>query len=193
MSDRKELEEQVARLTALVEEMRLRMASLEGAGRPIAPEVPRSRRDILRLGGAAALGAVGAAALRAIPAAAANGDTLTAGNAFAATSATTITGPAAPGEVIGAIASDFSQTLLNATLTSTGAKFSAPLRGLGGAPGGSGLTATFADGVDGWATGASSFGVFGLSDSGVGVTGESDTGISLYAAGSGRILQDPLA
>src|SRR2546428_12580681 len=50
MANKRELEDQVARLTVLVEEMRARLANLEGTNRPAGADVPRSRRDILRLG-----------------------------------------------------------------------------------------------------------------------------------------------
>jgi hypothetical protein len=54
----------------------------------------RSRRDMLKLAGAAALGAAGAAALRAVPAAAANGDTITVGGTFTGTLPTQLTNTA---------------------------------------------------------------------------------------------------
>ena len=189
MSKKSELEDQVARLTILVEEMRARMAGLEGAaGRPAGIEVPRSRRDILRLGGAAALGAVGAAALRAVPAAATNGAAVLAGQNNTSTLPTTVTGSPAPAEILGAVQSDFD----SAALTASGEVFSGPLQGLGGVSwDGTGAPAPFAEGVDGFATGATAYGVYGLTDSGTGVTGESSTGTSVYARGSGRVRQDP--
>jgi hypothetical protein len=191
MADKRELEDQVARLTTLVEEMRTRMARLERSGRPAGPEAPRTRRDLLKLGGAAALGAVGAAALRAVPAAAADGGTLMLGQANVAESPTLLTGDGAsnaPVEVLGVQAEDFDNTALTLAL-GTGGAFGAPLRGHGGVSGT--LPADVRDGVDGWASGDSAFGVYGLTDTGVGVTGESGGGVSLYARGSGRILQDP--
>src|SRR6266550_2115052 len=73
MNRRQELEEQVRQLTSAVEELHLRLAELE-VERPAKENAapPSSRRDFLRLGSAAALGAVGAVALRAAPAAAAD-------------------------------------------------------------------------------------------------------------------------
>jgi hypothetical protein len=48
----------------------------------------RSRRDVLKLAGAAMVGAAGAAALRVVPAAAANGDPITVGGSFTGTTVT---------------------------------------------------------------------------------------------------------
>src|SRR5947208_14068868 len=82
MATKAELEAQVGRLTALVEEMRGRLARIEGRGQePASPAGPTSRRDLLRLGGAALVGAAGTAALRAIPAGAANGANVVIGSA----------------------------------------------------------------------------------------------------------------
>jgi len=181
MAKKNELEEQVAKLSALVEEMRTRISGLEGGhGRPAGTDAPRSRRDMLRLGGAAALGAVGAAAMRAVPAAAANGDPVLAGQTVVSTAPTTVSGAAAAAQVLAAKQSDFPGVAAGA--------FSGALQGLGGL---SGTVAPFAEGVDGFASGATAFGVYGLTDSGTGVTGESSTGISLYARGTGRLRQDP--
>jgi len=51
----------------------------------------RSRRDMLKLAGAAVVGAAGAAAMRVVPAAAANGDPITVGGTFTGTSPTSLT------------------------------------------------------------------------------------------------------
>jgi hypothetical protein len=186
MSDKHELEEQVTRLTALVEEMQSRIARMEGKGSaPQAKlEAPRSRRDLLKMGGAAALGAVGAAAMRVVPAAAANGDPMVLGTSMTALATTKITGGITSQEVLAAEAKGFpggTQPPANS--------FFAPLQGLGETSG-DGITVPFADGVDGWAAGDTGIGVYGLSDSGTGVVGESSTGVSVYARGSGRIEQD---
>jgi hypothetical protein len=144
------------------------------------------------LGGAAALGAVGAVALRAMPAAAANGDPVLAGQNVVSTAPTTISGAAAPAEVLGAVQSDYIGTLPG----TPAAVFSGAIQGFGGV---SGPGTAFADGVDGFASGGpaiggshTAFGVYGLTDSGTGVTGEAVTGISVYARGTGRLRQDPL-
>ncbi len=182
MANKLALEDQVARLTALVDEMRLRMANLEGVRRPPGAELTaRSRRDLLKLGGAAALGVVGAAALRAVPASAATTGTMLLGEANVAENPTTLQGDGGtpPTEVLGVEAAGFNSALLTAAGT-----FAGPLQGLG--------TTGAVEGVDGFASGNTAFGVYGLTDSGTGVVGESSTGISLYARGSGRLLQDPM-
>jgi hypothetical protein len=69
------LRAEVARLTALVQELRARVEQLEGASPPADPgnEGAHSRRDLLKLAGAAAVGAADAMVLRGVPAAAATG------------------------------------------------------------------------------------------------------------------------
>jgi hypothetical protein len=190
MASKRELEDQVARLTVLVEDMRARMASLERPKRGAELEGPRSRRDILRLGGAAALGAVGAVAMRAIPAAAANNDPVLAGNANSASATTSLAGTTPlSADVLDVAAFDTDSAKLTTAL-GTGGQFGGAIQGKGGP---SGLAVPdLRDGVDGWASGATAFGVYGLTDTGVGVTGESGTGVSVYARGTGRILQDPV-
>src|ERR1700738_3811432 len=73
---RAKLQDEVARLTALVEEMKARLERLEGRTPDIDPGTgnAHSRRDLLKLAGAAAVGAAGAIVLRGVPAAAATGD-----------------------------------------------------------------------------------------------------------------------
>ena len=84
MDRKRQLEEQVVQLSRQVDEMRVRLAALEGgSGDRASATTPRSRRDLLKLGGAAALGvagAVGAAALGTVPAQAADGANLVIGN-----------------------------------------------------------------------------------------------------------------
>jgi hypothetical protein len=65
--------------------------------------------------------------------------------------------------------------------------FEGPVQALG-ADAGTGF-----DGLDAFASGPSSAGVWGLTDSGYGVIGESNTGIGLYARRSGRIRQEGLS
>jgi hypothetical protein len=189
MASKRELEDQVARLTVLVEEMSARMANLEGPRRPAESDGPKSRRDILRLGGAAALGAVGAVAMRAIPAAAATGSNVVAGQANTADATTSLTGTTPlSADVLDVAAFDTDSAKLTTALT--GGQFGGAIQGKGGPSGTS--APNLRDGVDGWASGETAFGVYGLTDSGVGVAGESGTGVSLYARGTGRILQDPM-
>jgi len=80
----KNTEEELAQLKALLAEQQERLDALEG--RDDAPadgnsgkEQRATRRQLLKLAGAAVAGAAGAAALRAIPAAAADGDPMTVG------------------------------------------------------------------------------------------------------------------
>jgi hypothetical protein len=190
MDRSEELEEQVRQLTQTVNEMRGRMARLEGKDRSEGNgHSPSSRRGFLKLGAGAALGAVGLAAAKVIPATAATGGTFMLGQANLAAAPTTLQGDTEstvgpPTQVLAAEAAGFVAT------TGTAA-FAGPLQGLGGQGGTDPSTAVAADGVDGWAEGIQAFGVYGLTDAGVGVTGESSTGIGLYARSSGRILQDP--
>src|SRR6266550_349294 len=73
MNRTEEVEAQVQRLTDAVSRLQSRLAQLEGENTDRSDgSEPSSRRAFLRLGSAAALGAVGAVALRAAPAAAAD-------------------------------------------------------------------------------------------------------------------------
>jgi hypothetical protein len=174
-----ELEEQVQRLTGEVDEMRARMARLESGepGQQNGTE-PKSRRGFLKIGAGAVLGALGMAAAKVMPAAAATGGPTLLGNANLADAPTTIQTTGTAPRVIGAMALGFTQAQLDAAGT-----FNAPLQGLG-------ATSGTVEGVNGWAQGASSYGVYGLTDGGTGVVGESNTGIGLFARRSGRIRQE---
>jgi hypothetical protein len=175
-----ELEEEVRRLSRTIDDMRGRMARLEGgAGIPVAEE-KRSRRNFLRMGAAAAAGALGVAASRVIPAAAANGDPMTVAGSMTGdgSTATTLTS-----SQFHSTDAAFSSTALTTALG--GENFNGPLQARGADDG----TVTGPDGLEGFASGPTSFGVWGLSDSGTGVTGQSVIGIGLYARGSGRIRQ----
>ncbi len=179
MDRTQELEEQVRRLSRTVEEMRARMARLEG-GVAAPAEEKRSRRSFLGMGAAAAAGALGVAASRVIPVAAANGDPMTVGNTMTGTSPTILSGSDFEAKDSGFVQGDLDAALPNLET------FTGPHQALGGD--GSGADA---EGLDAFAHGALAFGVWGLTDSGVGVTGEANTGIGLYARGTGRIRQDP--
>ena len=94
--DSTRIEEQVARLEALVADQAGRLQALEGhrpdgeGGRP-QPRKAQSRRELLKLAGAAVVGAAGVAGagvLNAIPAAAADGSSLVLGAAASNTEAT---------------------------------------------------------------------------------------------------------
>jgi hypothetical protein len=52
-------------------------------------------------------------------------------------------------------------------------------------------TVTPFEGIDAFATGATAYAVYGLTDMGTAVVGESNTGIGLHARRSGRLRQDP--
>jgi hypothetical protein len=183
MGRTEELEQQVLNLTRVIDEMKGRIVRLEGgeAGRAEGDPARKSRRNFLRLGAAAALGAVGMAAGKVIPASAANGGNFTLGQANLAESPTTLTGDGASGAPTPVLEAAANGTTWVPGTTGT---FAGPLQGVG--------TSTGAiEGVDGWAGGAQAFGVYGLTDSGTGVVGEANTGIGLHARGSGRIRQDP--
>ena len=188
MDHTEELEKQVRELSRTVDEMRGRMAMLEGS-EPPAKETPvRTRRGFLRMGAAAAAGALGWAAVKAVPAAAATGGYMVLGSPNLAENATTLKADAAlaGAPVLGVQDQNFSQANLDTALNTFTEAFSAPLRGLGGAGGVNGT-----EGVNGWASGATAYGVYGFTDAGTGVTGESLSGIGLYARTTGRIRQDP--
>jgi len=193
MEEKEELEDQVQRLTRTVDEMRARMAALEtGEPKHANGAAPSSRRGFLRLGAAAALGAIGMAATKVLPAAAANGGPTLLGTANLAESPTTIqgdvvgpTGP--PVQVFAAEDSTFSSAALSAA-----GGFAGTLQGLGNGNIAVPPTNPIVEGVDGWAQGTRAFGVYGLTDKGTGVVGESATGIGLYARRTGRIRQDGL-
>lgn len=184
METREELEEQIRRLTQAVNEMRIRMARLEAPNGTSADGAKpvSSRRRFLTLGAGAALGAVGLAAAKTLPTLAADGATVATGATVTGEHPTIIQGDAATAVPV------FAAEAPGATAPSAGTLVG-PLQGIGA----NGSTTTAVDGVDGYALGTQAFGVYGLTDAGVGVTGESSTGVSVYARGSGRILQDPHA
>jgi hypothetical protein len=187
MDRTEELESQVSDLTRLVTDLRTRLLSLEGAAAATVPDGPRSRRDLLRLGGVAALGAVGAAALAVRPAAAATGSSLVLGHADNVAEAPTVLtadgGTNVPVQVLAVQSQSFvGQTAVNTANGGTN-PFAGAIQGLGGA-------GSF-EGVDGWASTATGFAVYGFTDLGTGVVGDSGTGVGLYARRSGRIRQDP--
>src|ERR1700730_13860935 len=79
--------DEVARLTQEVQALRARLESLESAQRPGQNgnenghgKVAQSRRDVLKLAGAAAAGAAGSILLGAVPAAATSGQPVLLGN-----------------------------------------------------------------------------------------------------------------
>jgi len=186
MDRTQELEEQVRRLSRTVEEMRGRVSQLEG-GRPSDDGgVIRSRRGFLRMGAAAAAGALGWAAVRAVPAAAATGGYMVLGSGNVAENATTLHDDAGitGGEVLGVSSQNFSQSDLNTALAANAEAFNGPLRGLGDSTG-------TIEGLNAWANGSTGYAVWGLTGTGTAITGEALSGIGLYARTTGRIRQDP--
>jgi hypothetical protein len=180
MDDRQNMEDQIRRLTREAEEMRARIARLEGRDAANGHEPSRSsRRNFLRLGAGAAIGALGMAAAKVIPAAAADGATVVTGSTVTGEHPTIIQGDAATAVPV------FAAQAQGSTPPGAGV-FAGPLQGLG-------TTTGAIEGVDGWAQGAQAFSVYGLTDAGTGVVGESSTGIGLYARASGRVRQDPHA
>jgi hypothetical protein len=179
MDRSQELEERVRNLSQTIEEMRNRMARLEGRDPEAADAKQSNRRGFLRLGAGAVLGALGWAAVKAVPASAATGGNMLLGCANSADAATKLVTTGADPQVLGVSAAG------TTWVEGTTGTFSGPLQGMGTSTG-------LADGVDGWAGGLSGAGVHGVSDQGYGVIGESDTGIGLYAQTSGRIRQDGL-
>jgi hypothetical protein len=183
MDRTQELEERVRNLSQTIEEMRNRMARLEGRDPVSAVAKQSDRRGFLRLGAGAVLGALGWAAVKAVPASAATGGNMVLGNPNSADAATTLITTGADPQVLGVEAAG------TTWVEGTTGTFTAPLQGLGI---GLGVSTTQVDGVDGWAGGTKGAGVYGLSDTGYGVIGESNQGIGLYAQTSGRIRQDGL-
>jgi hypothetical protein len=190
MDHTEDLEEQVRRLETSVDTLQARLAQLEGKRvRKVSGSNSSNRRDFLRLGGAAALGAVGTAALRAAPVSAADGGAFTLGQANLAAIPTTIQGDieagpvGPPTPVLSAKDSTFT------AIPGGNGALAGAFQGLG--PGTIAVPVS-GEGVDGWAGGATGYGVYGLTDAGTGVVGEANTGIGLYARRSGRIRQEGL-
>src|SRR5881409_4057921 len=113
METREEINEQIRRLTAAVNEMRIRVATLEDGDVPSEKPTKRTnRRRFLTLGAGAALGAVGMAASRVLPAAALTGAPFLLGSANLAENPTTLQadGATPPTQVLAAEAAGFTAT-----------------------------------------------------------------------------------
>lgn len=210
------LQDEVAQLTALVEEMKGRLERLEGGTADIDPGNgnARSRRDLLKLAGAAAVGAAGAIVLRGVPAAAATGTQMVNGsiNDTGVTTNLIPTPTFSPSPILQALG----QGVTPPTVPVNSPNQSIPLIGAIG-PGGSlppvgtsaadypgfapiqgvggvsvitvgGVSKTVSEGINGWGKGSTGIGVSGESDVGYGVIGGSG-GIDLAALGNGRVLQ----
>jgi hypothetical protein len=210
------LPKEVAELTALVEEMKDRLERLEsGTSDPdSARETARSRRDLLKLAGAAAVGAAGSVVLRGVPAEAATGTAMLNGatNDTGATTNIIPTAATSPSPILQALG----QGVTAPTVPANAPNQSIPLIGAIG-PGGSlppvgsapadypgfapiqgvggiatitvnGAPQTVSEGINGWGKGQTGIGVTGESDVGYGVVGGSG-GIDLAALGNGRVMQ----
>ena len=173
-----ELEEQVSRLTRLVE----RGAGsappgtiLESNGEAITTQ--RSRRDLLKLAGAAAAGAAGVVALKAVPASAATGGNMVLGANNDANATTSImeTAASSPNPVFQVLSNNAVQVLHVAALS-----------------GGFALTVNGNGGGTGIFTAASGGGLGLVATSDTGTAIRANSGAVVYEAlGSGRIMQTP--
>jgi len=168
-----ELHHDLARISAEISDLQAKADRLRGQ---LGETRTRSRRDMLKLAGAAVLGATGGAALSTLPASATTGGNMILGNANDANLPTTLT----------ATVATTPQPLFYAY--SQGASATPPSLGTIQARN----EALGTDGVTGWAFGNQGFGVHGMSDAGFGVTGESASGVDLLAFGTGRVQQSPL-
>jgi hypothetical protein len=190
-----DLEAEVARLGAIVDQLKGRLDGIDGRsnGHGGGEIQPHSRRDFVKLAGAAVAGAAGGVLLGNVPAAATNGQAVLLGNtgttpatvndAAATTSltATTTTGPTPLVKIIGPGATMPPAFPNGPQLAGALQVFSKPGVTTG--------TPVPADGIDGWGPGGNGAGVIGASDTGYGVLGESGTGFDLTAFGTGRIFQ----
>ncbi len=203
MARKVELEAEVARLSAMVEQLKGRLDGIDGRGNGNGHggEIqPHSRRDFVKLAGAAVAGAAGGVLLGAVPAAAANGSSVILGNtgttpptlndASSTTrlTATTTAGPTPLVEIIGAGA-----TIPVAPPPVPNFQGALQVFAQPGIPGNPNavppIPDKFSEGIDGWAPGGVGAGVLGASDMGYGVIGESGSGFDLSALGTGRVFQ----
>jgi len=211
---------ELARLTAQVQALTARLETLEGASPPDASgnghAAGQSRRDLLKLAGAAAAGAAGSIVLGAIPAVATDNQAVLLGNSTTNDAATTTTlfptaamAPAPLFQATGQLVN--TATTVPPTVSTTAPALQsipligaigpggglpandypgfAPIQGVGGKATVSG--ALNSEGLNGWGGGSRGIGVTGESDVGYGVIGAS-AGIDVAAYGHGRILQLPL-
>src|SRR5438067_4719718 len=193
MARKVELEAEVARLSAIVEQLKGRLDGIDGGSNGNGGQnQPHSRRDFVKLAGAAVAGAAGGVLLGAVPAAATNGNSVILGNTSGA-----VLNDAANTTSLTATAALGTPTPLVKIIGSGATLPSAPPNGpdLEGAlqvyskPGTPGATPTPAEAIDGYGPGGIGVGVLGASDVGYGVLGESGSGFDLSAFGTGRVFQ----
>jgi hypothetical protein len=206
--------DRVAQLTAQVEALTARLEALETA--PHSSEngngherAPQSRRDLLKLAGAAAAGAAGSILLGSVPAAAANGSAVFLGTINDAGTVTDLipTATTAPAPLLQATGQAVIRQVVQPTVSATGPALQsipligaiapggtlplvgnpaindypgfAPIQGVGG-----NTTITFSNGSQKvFSEGVNGW---GAGTTGIGVTGESDIGYGI-AGGSGGI------
>src|SRR5438132_6399249 len=173
MARKVELEAEVARLSAIVEQLKGRLDGIDGRSNGHGGEIqPHSRRDFVKLAGAAVAGAAGGVMLGGVPAAAADGDNVILGNTSGTTVkndashttrlvATTTAGPTPLVEIIGP----------GGALPVSGPNLAGALQ-VFSQPGTPGTPPVFAEAIDGWGPGGLGVGVLGASDTGYGVRGE---------------------
>jgi hypothetical protein len=206
--------DQIARLQSQLEALTARLENLEGASPANDNRTdhgPQSRRDLLKLAGAAAAGAAGSVLLRGVPAAAATGASLTLGTSVGNDADTTTdiwpstaTAPAPLFQATGQ-GVDKTTTVLPTASTTAPTSQSIPLIGAIGAGGslpsigdppvsdypgfapiqgvGGKATITTPTGAEVVSEGVNGF---GAGVTGIGVTGESDSGYGVVG-GSGGI------
>jgi hypothetical protein len=192
-----DLEAEVARLSAIVEQLNGRLDGIDGRGNGNGHggEIqPHSRRDFVKLAGAAVAGAAGGVLLGPLPAAAANGASVILGNTSGAVlndaanttslTATTTAGPTPLVKIIGANATLPALPPAGPNLQGALQAFSQP-----GTPASGATPAKPFEAIDGWGPGGVGVGVLGASDTGYGVLGESGSGFDLAAFGTGRVFQ----
>jgi hypothetical protein len=216
--------DKVERLTAQVAELTARLEALEGSPRASEngngnghDKAPQSRRDLLKLAGAAAAGAAGSIVLGAIPAAATQGSALLMGTPNDATATTDVFPNGAPAPLLQATGQNvLSTTTVPATVSTASPTAQsipligaigpggtlpligspavqdypgyAPIQGVGGSTIPPGETKPHSEGINGWGAGSIGIGVTGESDTGYGIVGGSG-GIDIAALGNGRVLQ----
>src|SRR5256885_7838100 len=193
MARKVELEAEVARLSAIVEQLKGRLDGIDGRPSGHGGEIqPHSRRDFVKPGGAGAAGAAGGVLLGGVPAAAADE-----ANVMLGTPGGVVLTDAPPTTTRTATAALGTPTPLVKIIGSGATLPAAPPNGpdLEGAlqvfskPGTPGATPTPAEAIDGWGPGGIGVGVLGASDGGYGVLGESGSGFDLSAFGTGRVFQ----
>ena len=202
------VQDEINGLRAMVLELQERLHRLEGGADSNGGA--RSRRDLLKLVGAAAVGAAGSVVLRATPAEALDGNSVVLGNtdpavnktndaAFPTTMTPTAPDPnptGVPTPLLKVTGPNHAAPPVPALPNTPGFLFFAPIQGFGGVvPQSDGSmpaqTFNFAEGVDGYAGGVAGTGVAGSSDAGIGVAGASISGVDLFALGNGTFGQLP--